>query len=820
MVNAEDKNTISVALDISSDVIAGSCLGIKLKEVNAENTTVTINNIVNELSYIGEIPDSIEIDGAFGDWNNIQKYYDDDTDLIIKPNLDVQEYSVVCDETKVGFYFEVGGELLSAVDVPIKLEPIMNVYTQPTIENLDDKHDEITDDHYMRDIPEELIVEDTLRIYLDIDEKSSTGYKEDWLAVGAEYMILVNGRDGRINNHEIYKYIPTKNERIFSIENLDTRSYSTLENIWQLTKTIPAAKDLSRLELSVDLESLGLNQKNSIDFCYILTNWDESIKDDSNLVESDIFQHEFEDLEQYGLIPQSKFDGQSNYMQSQSKLRGGGGTRAILEELVNGTGNKTNDMFGWNVSYAGDVNNDGYDDIIVGAPFYDRINTEWWDTDWSYRKKLTFDNSDQNENLINFPVLVNLSAYNFDYSKAKSDGTDLRFIDSDGSTELKYHIEDWNSSGFSYAWVNVTNIAGGSSVDYIWVYYNNSDASNAQDECATYDDDFVGVWHLDEISGFHDDSTSNSNDGTPSGSIDQDADGKIDGADDFDGNDDCVDVGSDNSLNLTSSMTIEAWIYPQANMVDYDRIVEKGWSESYYFGSGSGTNDLCVWLTNAERATTSENVVSINDWHHVAFTFDDDTNDITIYLDGKSKATGSYTGSIPGCTRSVKIGKYYFDNTVTFNGIIDEVRISDVTRTSDWISAQHLSMNNTFISFGNEEGLGWWDSEWAYRKQLTFDNRNQSEDLINFPILLNLSESNFDYLKAKSDGTDLRFIDEDGATELKYHIEEWNSSSYSYVWVNVTHITANSYSDYIWMKFPGIMMIRPQMGMMELHLAV
>jgi len=60
----------------------------------------------------------------------------------------------------------------------------------------------------------------------------------------------------------------------------------------------------------------------------------------------------------------------------------------------------------------------------------------WWDLNWQYRRKLTFDNSAQNEGLDEFPVLVKLDS-SFDYSNTKPDGTDLRFIDSDDTIVVK-----------------------------------------------------------------------------------------------------------------------------------------------------------------------------------------------------------------------------------------------------------------------------------------------------------------------------------------------------------------------------------------------
>ncbi|MEW6069945.1 MAG: integrin alpha, partial [Candidatus Thermoplasmatota archaeon] len=42
-----------------------------------------------------------------------------------------------------------------------------------------------------------------------------------------------------------------------------------------------------------------------------------------------------------------------------------------LTVIISGIGAMAGDNFGWNVSYAGDLNGDGYDDFIMGAPYND-----------------------------------------------------------------------------------------------------------------------------------------------------------------------------------------------------------------------------------------------------------------------------------------------------------------------------------------------------------------------------------------------------------------------------------------------------------------
>jgi len=126
----------------------------------------------------------------------------------------------------------------------------------------------------------------------------------------------------------------------------------------------------------------------------------------------------------------------------------------------------------------------------------------WWNSDWSYRKKLTFDNSGQSENLSDFPVLVALTSSNFDFNKAKDNGEDIRFVDSDDSAELKYEIEKWDKTNQkAWIWVKVPQIDGSSSTDYIWMYYGNSGASDNQDAANAWDANYISVWHLKNASG-------------------------------------------------------------------------------------------------------------------------------------------------------------------------------------------------------------------------------------------------------------------------------------------------------------------------------
>jgi len=68
-------------------------------------------------------------------------------------------------------------------------------------------------------------------------------------------------------------------------------------------------------------------------------------------------------------------------------------------------------------------------------------NSAPWYGSYLFRKKLTIDFTDVSSTLTNMPVPVFLDDSNFDFTKILTAGEDVRFVDSDQVTLLKYEKE-------------------------------------------------------------------------------------------------------------------------------------------------------------------------------------------------------------------------------------------------------------------------------------------------------------------------------------------------------------------------------------------
>jgi biopolymer transport protein ExbB len=97
----------------------------------------------------------------------------------------------------------------------------------------------------------------------------------------------------------------------------------------------------------------------------------------------------------------------------------------------------------------------------------------------------------------------------------------------------------------------------------------------------------------------------------------------------------------------------------------------------------------------------------------------------------------------------------------------------------------------------------WWNGDWTYRKEISFDLSPKGADIAgaptDVPMLIRLSLGNFQYFSdAKPDGSDFRFIAADDKTPLRFHIERFDAQAQiALVWVRIPRLTGGAVTDKI-----------------------
>lgn len=84
----------------------------------------------------------------------------------------------------------------------------------------------------------------------------------------------------------------------------------------------------------------------------------------------------------------------------------------------------------------------------------------------------------------------------------------------------------------------------------------------------------------------------------------------------------------------------------------------------------------------------------------------------------------------------------------------------------------------------------WWDDAWTARRTVTLDTSATGVVITapqsSVPVAIRLHSGNFDFLTAKDDGSDLRFVAADDKTVLKHHVERYDAlNELAVVWVQV-----------------------------------
>lgn len=355
--------------------------------------------------------------------------------------------------------------------------------------------------------------------------------------------------------------------------------------------------------------------------------------------------------------------------------------------------------------------------IYIISYYYDRT-TGWGvspsgDGDWDnaaylYRIKMTVDSSKIDTSLANFPVLVHLGA-TFNWTATQNDGDDIRFYSSGGAL-LKSELEEWDDTNDAWMWVKVPTVSD-TSDSYFYMYYGDEDAVSAWDPEAVWDDNFMMVQHMvDETTSTILDSTQYDNDGTKKDANEPivTTDGMIDDAQDFDDIDDYINV-TDNATLDSSTLTIEVWANIQeagtymCMVTKFPSPVVSGFlygkltTNKFVFQAGDGDSWPDINLQTTTTYTSG--------WYYVVVT--NDGTDAFIYVDGIVRGDGTGQGITIGPNDDHVLIGTLDAASLWWDGIIDEVRISNVSRTPAWIKASYYSGADDLLSLGGEEVPGY-----------------------------------------------------------------------------------------------------------------
>ncbi|MBF0433411.1 MAG: DUF2341 domain-containing protein, partial [Fibrobacteria bacterium] len=117
---------------------------------------------------------------------------------------------------------------------------------------------------------------------------------------------------------------------------------------------------------------------------------------------------------------------------------------------------------------------------------------------------------------------------------------------------------------------------------------------------------------------------------------------------------------------------------------------------------------------------------------------------------------------------------------------------------------------------GNSDGISVNYGSWSYSMDFTLNTTvsgaNVIGDVYNFPVLVRLNSSNFNFAEAKDSGQDVRFSKSDSSL-LYYEIERWdNSGQKAEIWVLVDTVYGNNNTQFVKMYWGNTVALNQSEG--------
>lgn len=327
---------------------------------------------------------------------------------------------------------------------------------------------------------------------------------------------------------------------------------------------------------------------------------------------------------------------------------------------------------------------------------------------------LTVSASNIDQNLVNFTVYVNLDDLpDAFFGNITAEGDDMEVRAADQVTVLPHELVWFNQTAKTgELWIGGFTLSSSTNTNFT-IYYGNATVTHTNDADTWNSSTLLRLHFQDLANNTQLDSGQHGHNVTPNSSISSSdtVTGRLGNAADFDG------AAGDNYYDTRTVWQVQnfsvcMWLNSKVGNANDDEVIAvsspsgaRGWKLAnrsngmdFFYGYGADWEDIAADVFPFPGST----------WEHVCIT--KNGKNLTRYLNGvnsySSVRSNEITYSAP--MGSLMIGSAHPINTRQWNGIMDEISITNLSLTPAWVKAEFINMNSstTFYSVGTPESSG------------------------------------------------------------------------------------------------------------------
>ncbi len=281
-----------------------------------------------------------------------------------------------------------------------------------------------------------------------------------------------------------------------------------------------------------------------------------------------------------------------------------------------------------------------------------------------------------------FPLLVRLTQDSFDFSQAQTNGNDIRFSTATGAS-LPYQIDEWNAEkGTASIWVRIPTLNGNERQE-IRLHWGNPDAASESNGTAVFNESngYLSVWHMNDPVKDEVGTLRSENAGTTCSM------GIVGPARHFAG-DQGIFCGEKITTYPTGSSphSSEAWFR-----------TDKAKGNVIAWGNEERQGKLVMQLRNpphvsmdcyfSDANVKGKSTLPLSEWIQVVHTYEKGNS--RVYVNGVLDGVAKNQSATLDVKSPAKLWIGGWHNDYDFVGDIDEVRMSKVARSADWVKLQY-----------------------------------------------------------------------------------------------------------------------------------